>query len=51
MLRGVVTGLKEALQQEKYPTDNTTTIPEPIDHVANAVKITQQKLATQLQQM
>ena len=47
----VVTGLQEALQQDQSPTENKTTVQEPIDHVANVVQITQKQLATQLQQM
>ena len=47
-VRSVVAGLQEALRQEKPPTDNVKNILEPIDHVVNKVKITQQQLATQL---
>ena len=37
MVRNVIAGLQEELKQEKSPTENTTTVPEPIDHVENAV--------------
>ena len=42
MVRDVITGLQEALQQEQDPTENTTTVLESIDHVAKSVQITQQ---------
>ena len=51
MVQNVVAGLQEALQYEQAPTENATTVPEPIDYVADAVQITHQQLATQLQQM
>ena len=51
MVWDVVKGLQEALQQDQSPTENKTTVQEPIDHVANVVQITQKQLATQLQQM
>ena len=51
MVRDVVAELKEVLQQEQVLTDNTTVIEAPVDHVANAVQNTQQKLATHIQQM
>ena len=51
MVREVVAGLQELLQQEQAPTETPETISEQNKHVANAVQITQQKLAIQLQQM
>ena len=51
MVRNVVAGLQEALQQKQSPTDNGTTILKPIDHVENSVQNTQQQLAMQLQHM
>ena len=50
-VRNVAAGLREVLQQEQAPTDNTTIIPEPVNHVANAVQITQKQLANQLQKI
>ena len=43
--------MQEVLYQEKAPTENVTTVPEPIDHVENVVQSNQQQLDTQLQQM
>ena len=51
MVLNVVAGLQEDLQQKQSPTENATTILEPIDNVANRVQNTQQQLATQLHQM
>ena len=51
MVHDVVAGLLEVLRQEKAPTENATTVPEAVNHVANAVQITHQQLDTQLQQM
>ena len=51
IVRGVVAGLHEALQREKYQTETPTVVQAPVDHVANAVQNTQQKLATQLQKL
>ena len=51
MVRNVVAGMQEVLQQGHVPTENLTITPEPADHVANTVQITQQQLATQLQQI
>ena len=51
MVRNVVAGMQEDLQQENFPTDNLTTMSEPIDNVANAVQSIQKQLAIQLQQM
>ena len=51
MVRNVVTGLHEALKQEKTQTETLTSVQASVDHVTNAVQITQQQLATQLQQM
>ena len=51
MVRNVVAGLQEDLQQEQAPTENAATILEPIDHVENAVQNTQKELFPQLQQM
>ena len=35
MMRNVVAGLQEALQQEKSPAENAENVLEPIDNVAN----------------
>ena len=51
MVRDVVAGLQEVLQQEQFLTENTTVIEETADHVANAVQNTQKQLAKELQQM
>ena len=51
MVRNVVTGLQEVLQQEQVPTETPTFIEEPFNHVANAVQNTHQQLVTNLQQM
>ena len=51
MVRIVVAGIQESLQQEKSLTGNMTTMEEPINHVENAIKSTQKQLATQLQQI
>ena len=51
MVHGVVAVLQEVLHQEKLPMENPTIILEPVNHVANVVQNTQQKLATQLQQV
>ena len=47
----VVAGLQEVLQQEKVTIEHLTVVESPIDYVDNAVKKTQQQLATQLQQI
>ena len=47
----VVSGLQEALQQEQNQTETPTSVQAPVDHVSNAVQITQQQLATQLQKI
>ena len=41
MVRDVVAGLQEVLQQEQVSTENLTVIEAPIDHVANVVQNTQ----------
>ena len=51
IVRDVVPGLREVLQQEQVPTDNTKVIEAPVNHVAKAVQKTQQQLATRLQKM
>ena len=51
MVRDVVAGLQEVLQQKRAPTENVTTVLEPVYHVANAVQSAQQQLAAQLRQM
>ena len=51
ILRSVLAGLKEVLQQEKSPIKTPETISEPNEHLENAVQSTQQKLAAQLQQI
>ena len=51
MVRDVVAGLQEALQQDQTQMETPTRVHAPVDHVAKAVQSTQQQLATQLQQM
>ena len=51
MVRDVVEGLQEVLQQEQVPTDNMKVIEAPVHHVAKVVQKTQQQLATRLQKM
>ena len=51
MVRDVVAGLQEVLQQEQVPTGNPTVIEEPVDHVANTVQNIQKQLDTQLKKM
>ena len=41
MVRNVVAGLQEALQQEQTQTETPTSVQVPVDHVANAVQSTQ----------
>ena len=49
MVRYVVTGLWEVLQQEKTPIKTPETILGPNDHIENVVQNTQQQLTAQLQ--
>ena len=42
MVRDVVAGLQESLQQEKVHTETPTVVQALVDHVANAVQNTQQ---------
>ena len=49
IVRDVITGLQEVLQQEKSPMENLAVIEEPANHVANAVQNIQKQLDTQLQ--
>ena len=51
MVRDVVAGTQEALQQYQFQMETPTVKQKPMDHVANTVNNTQQQLATQLQQM
>ena len=51
MVREVVAGLQELLQQEKSPTETPNNISEPNKHVANALQSTQQLMEAQLHQM
>ena len=51
MVRDVVAGLQEALQQEQTQTETPTGVQAPVYHVANAVQSTQKQLATQLHKM
>ena len=51
MVRDVVAGLQEALQQEQTQTETPASVQAPVDHVANKVQSTQQQLATQLQKI
>ena len=37
MVRDVVAGLQEVLQQEQVPTDNTEIIEAPVNHMANVM--------------
>ena len=51
MVHDVVTGLYGALHQYQVKTKTPTVVQAPVDHVANVVQNTQQKLSTQLQKM
>ena len=51
MVRDVVAGLQEVLQQEKVPTENPKIISKPVNNVSNALQSTQQLLAMQLHHM
>ena len=51
VVRDVVVGLQEALQQEQFQVETTMVVQAPAYHVANAVQNTQQQFATQLQKM
>ena len=46
MMRDVVVGLQEALQQKQLQTETLTVFQAPVDHVANLVQNNQQQLAT-----
>ena len=37
MVRNIVEGLQEAFQQEQTQKETSTSVQEPVDHVANAV--------------
>ena len=41
MVRNVVAGLQESLQQYQAHTDTPTNMQDPVDHVANVVQNTQ----------
>ena len=51
MVIDVVAGLQKALQQDKYQRETLSVMQVYVNHVSNAVKNTQQQLATQLQKM
>ena len=51
MVRDVVPGLQEVMQQEQAPTDTPETISVPNEHVENKAQNTQQKLAEKLKLM
>ena len=51
MVRGVVAGLKEALQQYHTHMETLTSVQAPVDHVTNVVQRTHQQLATQQHKM
>ena len=51
MVRDVVAGIHEALQQEKFHTETLVVVQAHVDNVSNAVQNTQKQLATQLQKM
>ena len=51
MVRDIVAGLQESLQQDQTQMETPTIMQAPVDHVANVVQITHQQLATQLQQI
>ena len=51
MVRDVVSGIQEALQQYQAETETPEVVLAPVDHVANAVQNTQKQLATHLQQI
>ena len=48
MVRDVVAGLQESLQQDQTQMETPTIMQAPVDHVANVVQITHQQLAMQL---
>ena len=49
MVRDVVAGLQEFMQQEQAPKETTPVVSEPNEYVSKTVQNTQQKLAAQLQ--
>ena len=51
MVRNVVSGLHDYLQQEQSQTETPAVVPEPVVNVANIVQNTQQQLNTQMQKM
>ena len=51
MVRDVVTGIQEALQQDHVQTKTPTVVQASADHMANTVQNTQKQLAPQLQQI
>ena len=51
MVRDVVAGIQEALQQDQDQRETPTFVRAPVYHVVNAMQNTQKQLATQLQQM
>ena len=51
MVRDVVVGLQEALQQYQDQTDTLTIVQGPVDHIFNAMQNTQQQLDTHLHKM
>ena len=50
-VRNVIVRLQEVLYQEQSPTENATTVLEPVDNMANAVKMTHKQLVMQLHHM
>ena len=48
MISNGVAGLQEVLHQEQVPTETTTVIEEPVNHVDNMVQNTQQQLTIHL---
>ena len=49
MVRNVIIGLQEALQQDQVQTETSTVVQAPVYHVANTVQNTYQQLAIHLQ--
>ena len=49
MVRDVVAGLREVLQQEQSPIKTPASVHEPQEHVEKSVHITQHQLAAQIQ--
>ena len=51
MVRDVISGLQESLQQDQVHTEILMVVQAPVDYVTNAVQNTQQQLDIHLQQI